>query len=291
MVLRINPARMPLWRSPNELQIGLEPSAPRLKDLTRAQERLIQMLYKGMPNSYLQEAADTLAISNPQEIVDAISSALIDVSYPQVDEEFVKRNFAEICRAQASYNHSGESVIAQRKLRSVFVNEKTGCGKFVLDALNNSGVGFSGNEEMEDYDFAILIGNLVLAPSSYSHWLNSMIPHIAVIFDLDGVTISPVIQTGKTPCLTCFHEQQIAKDSAWPEIASQLLFTEQKFDDATSRLFGAAIASQRTLDCIDELGSFKIAERNRVGYRLSISSGTVSEFRWEFSANCLCQKR
>jgi hypothetical protein len=117
-----------------------------------------------------------------------------------------------------------------------------------------------------------------------------MIPHVAVIFDHDGVTISPVIETGKTPCLTCFHEQQILKDSAWPEIASQLLFSEQKFDDSTSRLFAAAIATQRTLDRIDELSNFRVQDRNRIGYRLSISAGTVSEFRWEFSSSCLCQK-
>ena len=290
MVLRINPSRMPLWRSPTELQLGLQADSPRLKDLTRAQERLIQMLYKGMPNSYLAEAGKNLVIDNPQQIVDAVGAALMEVTFPQVDEEFVKRNFAEICRAQATYNHSGESIIAQRKIRSVFVSNKIGCGQLIVEAMNNSGVGFTDSDIANEYDFAILIGNLVLPPSSYTHWLNSMIPHVAVIFDHDGVTISPVIETGKTPCLTCFHEQQILKDSAWPEIASQLLFSEQKFDDSTSRLFAAAIATQRTLDRIDELSNFRVQDRNRIGYRLSISAGTVSEFRWEFSSSCLCQK-
>lgn len=290
MVLRINPSRQPLWRSPTELQIGMEPNAPRLRDMTRGQERLIQMLYKGMPNSYLEEAAEKLGVPNPNEILEAITPVLLEVSFPQVDEDFVARNFAEICRAQSTYNHSGESIIAQRQLHSVFLTSDPGCGKLLNDALTNSGIGKINSSEQETHDFAILIGQQVLPPSSYSHWLNSMIPHIAVVFDHDGVTVSPVIETGKTPCLTCFHEQQIKHDESWPEIASQLLFSEQKFDDATSRLFGAAIASQRALDSIDELGSFVIHERNRVGYRLSIRSGSVSEFRWEFSGRCLCKQ-
>ena len=290
MVLRINPSRQPLWRSPTELQIGLESDAPRLRDMTRAQDRLIHMLYKGMPNSYLQEASDKLGVPNPNEILEAISPALIEVTYPQVDEEFVKRNFAEICRAQSTYNHTGESVIAQRKLHSIFISAPDGCGRLLSESLCNSGIGRVNSDERTPHDFAILIGNQVLPPSSYSHWLNSMTPHLAIIFDHDGVTVSPIIETGKTPCLTCFHEQQINRDDAWPELASQLLFSEQKFDDSTSRLFGAAIASQRSLDCIDELGSFVIKERNRVGYRLSIRNGTVSEFRWEFANRCLCKQ-
>ncbi len=248
------------------------------------------MLYKGMPNIYVKEAAGNLAISNPQEIIDLVKPTLMEVTFPQVDEEFVKRNFAEICRAQATYNHSGESIIAQRQTRTIFLSEQQNCGKLITDALANSGIGETGFTQSDEYDFAILIGNLVLPPSSYKHWLNTSTPHIAIIFDQDGVTISPVIETGKTPCLTCFHEQQISKDPAWPEIASQLLFSEQKFDDSTSRLFAAAIACQRTLDTVDELASFTVNDRNRVGYRLNVSSGTVSEFRWDFSSNCLCQQ-
>ncbi len=290
MVLRINPARMPIWRSPTELQIGLGAEAPRLQNLTRAQERLIQMLYKGIPNSYLQEAARSLAIGEPQEIVDLVAPALMKITFPQVDEEFVQRNFSEICRAQATYNHSGESVIAQRKLRMVFVTENNPCAQLLQDALSNSGIGKIDSEIRDNCDFAILIGNLVLPPSSYSHWLNSMVPHVAIVFDEDGVTVSPVIETGKTPCLTCFHEQQIARDSVWPEIASQLLFSQQKFDDSTSRLFAAAIACQRALDYADALASFNTGSSNRIGYRLSISQGTVSEFKWDFSKNCLCHQ-
>lgn len=290
MVLRINPSRQLLWRSPTELQIGLEDNAPKLSDMTRAQERLIQMLYRGMPNFYLEEAADKLGVENPNEMLATLGPVLLEVSFPQVDEEFVARNFAEICRAQSSYNHSGESIIAQRKLHSVYVSKDLGCGNLLHEALSNSGIGRINSDESDEHDFAILIGNQVLPPQKYSHWLNSMIPHVAIIFDHDGVTVSPVIETGKTPCLTCFHEQEVERDDSWPEIASQLLFSNQRFDDSTSRLFGAAIASQRALACVDELASFAIQDRNRVGYRLSIRTGTVSEYRWDFSSRCLCKQ-
>lgn len=248
------------------------------------------MLYKGMPNSYLSEAAKNLGIDNAGELLAKVAPALMEVTFPQVDELFVARQFAEICRAQTTYDHSGESIIAQRQLHRVFISESKNTGKLVLDALQNSGIGFASSDKAEEYDFAVLISNLTLPPNSYAHWLNSSTPHLAIIFDTDGVMVTPVIETGKTPCLTCFHEEQINLDSAWPEIASQLLFSEQKFDDSTSRLFGAAIACQRALESIDELGNFVIQERNRVGYRLNIRTGTVSEFRWEFSARCLCKQ-
>ena len=159
MVLRINPSRQPLWRSPTELQIGMELNAPRLREMTRAQERLIHMLYKGMPNSYLKEAAGKLGVTNPDEILEAVRPTLLEVSFPQVDEEFVARNFAEICRAQSTYNHSGESIIAQRKLHSVFVSTDAGCGKLLLDSLSNSGIGRISTSDQDHHDFAILIGH------------------------------------------------------------------------------------------------------------------------------------
>lgn len=172
------------------------------------------MLYKGIPNSYLQEAARSLAIGEPQEIVDLVAPALMKITFPQVDEEFVQRNFSEICRAQATYNHSGESVIAQRKLRMVFVTENNPCAQLLQDALSNSGIGKIDSEIRDNCDFAILIGNLVLPPSSYSHWLNSMVPHVAIVFDEDGVTVSPVIETGKLLASPVFMNSKL------PEIPS-----------------------------------------------------------------------
>ena len=289
MVLRINPSRMPLWRSPTEMQFGLDIDAPRIRDLTQAQERLIKMLYRGMPDNFLPEAARNLGVENHEEILQAVSPVLLNVTFPQVDEDFVNRNFAEICRAQSTYNHSGEAVIAKRKLHAVYLSECGATTKLLTDSLSNSGIGKITQSQSARADFAVLIANHVLAPSAYSHWLNECVPHIAILFDEKGVTVSPVIETGKTPCLTCFHEQQKDRDSSWPELASQLLFSEQRFDDATSSLFGSAIACQRALESIDLLGNFAIQSRNRIGYRLDIASGSVSEYRWDFSERCLCK--
>ena len=290
MVLRINPSRMPLWRSPTEMQFGLGIDAPRIRELTQAQERLIKMLYRGMPDNYITEAAKNLGVDNQEEILNTLSPVLLNVTFPQVDEDFVSRNFAEICRAQSTYNHSGEAVIAQRKLQTVHLSESGKTTKLLTEALENSGIGRITSKHLPRPDFAILIANHVLAPSAYSHWLNEGVPHVAVIFNEQGVAVSPVIETGKTPCLTCFHEQQIDRDSSWPELASQLLFSDQRFDDSTSSLFASAIACQRALESIDQLGNFVVQSRNRIGYRLDVASGSVSEFRWGFADRCLCQQ-
>jgi hypothetical protein len=138
-------------------------------------------------------------------------------------------------------------------------------------------------------DFAILLANNAVAPSDYSRFMACGIAHISVVFDADCVTVSPVIESGKTPCLSCFHENQNATDSAWPAIASQLLFSSQKFDDSVASLFAAAIVSQRALQFCDQLADFEPAEVNRTGYKMSIASGEISEVNWSFSEACACR--
>ena len=115
------------------------------------------------------------------------------------------------------------------------------------------------------------------------------VAHLSVVFDAEGVTISPVIEVAKSPCLSCFHENQTAADTAWPAIASQLLFSKQDFDDSVAALFAAAIACQRVLQFVDRAAGFDSSSIDSTGYRLSIGSGQVSEIQWQFSAACACR--
>ncbi|CAB4690707.1 unannotated protein [freshwater metagenome] len=135
----------------------------------------------------------------------------------------------------------------------------------------------------------MLLSNNAVAPRDYAKWMVDGVAHLSVVFDAEGVTISPVIEVAKSPCLSCFHENQTAADASWPAIASQLLFSKQDFDDSVAALFAAAIACQRVLQFVDRAAGFDSSSIDNSGYRLSIGSGQVSEIQWQFSAACACR--
>lgn len=311
MVLRINPSRMPLWRHPNELQLGVGANAVRIKGLSAGQERLISLLYRGLPDGLLLEVADAVGAENPNALLEQIKPALIGrAGEPTtLSAEYVETHFAEICRAQATHSIDGAVVLQQRKYAKVFVQSCGDASALIANSLGRAAVGCIVTDsdapletesrvepiaeltssQIDKIDFAVLISHNAVSPGSYSPWLGRSIAHISVVFDADGLTVSPVIEASKTPCLSCFHESQIQSDGDWPAIASQLLFAKQHFDDVSARMFAAALVCQRALSRIDESAGFSVTEANRTGYRLSMASGKITEFNWQFNEACSCK--
>ena len=311
MVLRINPSRMAIWRSPNELQLGEAENSIRISGLSPGQERLISLLYRGVADSYFKEVAATVGASEPDALLRQIEPALLKrAGEPtSLSAQFIEDHFAEICRAQAMHNTEGKVVLASRKRAVVFVENCQGATKTIAEALARSGVGTIVLEEIEglslscqtiklsdmsdsqldQVDFAILVSNNAVSPRSYSRWLARSVPHLSIVFDSEGVLMSPTIRSSKTPCLNCFHENQTIIDPAWPAVASQLLFSKQRFDDVSTGYFAASIASQRVLQEIDDSNGFVEVSQSGAGYRLSMTNAEISEFSWQFSDSCKCR--
>jgi hypothetical protein len=311
MVLRINPSRMALWRSPNEVQLGNGPGAIRIKGLTSGQERLLNLLYRGVPDELFQEAASLAGADSAADLLDQVRPVLLHRAGERTNltADYIEKHFAEICRAQANYSTDGEVVVEQRKHSIVFVANCGASTSLIVEALRRSGIGTLivdgdfdeatachgtslenlSSKQIDKIDFAILISHNAVSPAQYRTWLGRSIAHISIVFDSDGVSISPVIETSKTPCLSCFHESETAKDKHWPAIASQLLFSNQRFDDSAAQLFAAGIATQRALQHVDRQRGFEVIDANRTGYRLSMASGAVSDFSWQFDESCKCQ--
>ncbi len=302
MVLRINPSKELLWRSPNEVQFGSSSEAVRLAQLTAGQERLLGLLSRGIADDYFNDVAAAVGAENHRELLAKIDSTLLrEASLPtELSAEFLESRFAEICRAQAIHSRAGESILSARQARRVFVQANTTSQELIVHSLRQSGVGEVTSEldhpenaeeniAPERFDFAVLLSNNAVAPRDFAKWMVDGVPHISAVFDSEGVTISPVIEVSKSPCLSCFHENQTAADSAWPAIASQLLFSKQKFDDAVASHFAAAIVCQRVLQFVDQAAGFEPAPTEHVGYRLSVGSGQISEIRWQSNAACACR--
>jgi hypothetical protein len=302
MVLRINPSKELLWRSPSEVQFGSSTDAVRLAQLTAGQERLLNLLTRGIADEYFDDVAEAVAAENPRELLGQLDSVLLrNATMPtQLSAEFLEARLAEICRAQATHSREGVAILAARQTRKVFVQAKTAAHELIVHSLRQSGIGevvtcpraleeFTEVTNCENFDFAVLLSNNAVAPRDYAKWMVDGVPHLSVVFDSEGVTISPIIEVAKSACLSCFHENQTATDAAWPAIASQLLFSKQDFDDSVAALFAAAIACQRVLQFVDRNAGFDSSSIDNTGYRLSIGSGQINEIQWQFSAACACR--
>ncbi len=294
MVLQINPAKVLLWRNPNELQIGPGQSALRLSNLTPGQQRLLNLLYRGVADDFFHEVATAVGADDSENLLEQLRPELLSQAGYQttLSPEFIERSFAEICRAQSSFAVDGRAVLQVRQQGRIFVQGRSQTAQLITRALEEAAVGrlisdtdFEGNKNR--IDFGILISQNAVCPSDYSPLLSRGISHVSIVFDSDGVTVSPVISSSKSPCLSCFHENLIELDSSWPAVASQLLFSKQEFDDSTTRLFAASIACQRALQQLDQ--PWAQHEASQMGYRLNLGTGQISEFDWQFNRNCLCR--
>lgn len=144
------------------------------------------------------------------------------------------------------------------------------------------------NNKLQKVDCAVLISQQVIDPRRYSAWINRDIPHIAVTFDADQVWVSPMIVPGLSACLFCLEKMRADENPSWPVIATQLLSSQKRFDDAASQLFAAGIVIQKILAQVDRVSGFLLAEQNLSGYCLDLKTGLVSEFIWPKHPACQC---
>lgn len=162
----------------------------------------------------------------------------------------------------------------------------------VLAASPNKSLVSTGKKlqdnKLQKIDCAVLISQQVIDPRRYAMWINRDIPHIAVTFDAEKVWVSPVIVPGLSACLFCLEKMRTDENPNWPVIATQLLTSKKRFDDAASQLFAAGIVIQKILAQVDRIAGFLLAEENLSGYSLDLKSGLVNEFTWPKHSACEC---
>ena len=142
--------------------------------------------------------------------------------------------------------------------------------------------------KLQKVDCAVLISQQVTQPQKYASWMNNDIPHIAVTFDADGVSVSPMIIPGQSACLFCLEKMRTVKDENWPVIATQLIASNKRFDDAASQLFAAGIVVQKILARADRVAGFELTEENLSGFNLELKTGKVTEYNWPQQSQCEC---
>jgi hypothetical protein len=142
---------------------------------------------------------------------------------------------------------------------------------------------------LEAIDCAVIVAQQAIEPRRYVQWLNRDVPHVALCFEADFATVSPLVVPGRGPCLFCLEQARVSQDPAWPVLMSQLVTSKNRLDDSASRLFCAGLAMQKVLAQLDDCGGFEQGDQELVGYRLERKSGSVTEFSWQKHEACGCK--
>lgn len=196
MVLKLD-TRYPLvWRTPFSVQLGIDPPAVVLDEVTDAQERMLAALAVGVSSSGL----DMLARGVEPER-DALLAALDPV--------------LETARAA-----TGMPLVA--------ITGEGALAESIADALAGHGLGVRfaavvGELTAEHPDLAVATGHFVLDPGLHGHWLRRDVPHLPVVLSDTAVLLGPVVEPGSGACLRCIELHRRDADPAWPAIAAQLL--------------------------------------------------------------------
>jgi hypothetical protein len=142
---------------------------------------------------------------------------------------------------------------------------------------------------LESIDLAVIVAQQVIEPRRYVQWLNRDVPHLALVFEADRASVSPLVVPGRGPCLFCLEQARVSEDSSWPVVASQLVTSRKRLDDSASRLFCAGLAIQKILAQLDDVGGFKQTHKELSGYQLELDSGAITEFNWAEHESCSCR--
>jgi hypothetical protein len=343
-MLKINPNQTPLWRDLKSLQIGAGQNKVIFNSLSPAQERLIAALYRGIADKQLPNILNDLGLPDRdgERFVNALGPLLLETTAPAVaplSEDFIAGAFAEIIRASLIRSADGATVLLERGLRTVHIDDLSGAGLMLTLGLAAAGVGrvvthdqskvetrdlgpnaypsqllgkpkieavrallasspnpmkmVAGHKltprNLESIDCAALIAQQAIEPRRYVQWLNRDVPHLALTFDSDHASVSPLIVPGRGPCLFCLEQARIEADPAWPVVLSQLVTNTNRLDDAASRLFCSGLAVQKILTHLDDCGGFQQTKQELVGYQLDHSTGSVTEFTWGEHSACSCR--
>lgn len=195
VMLRLDPAHPPVWRTPSTLQFGADARAI-LTDTVPWQERLVRELEIGIPDSAVDPVA--LALGAPE----GGASALLDVLRPVLiaDEPLLR------VRAVLAPSPVFESALVAA----------------VTTGLASTGVQIVDDPAAEPPDIAVVIAHHAVEPRLVSGFMSADVRHVPIVFSGHGADVGPLVTPGRTPCTSCLAAHRRDADAAWPAVAAQL---------------------------------------------------------------------
>ncbi len=251
MVLRIDPRRPLVWRTPTSMQIGVDPVVAVIDPVDDGDARLIAALATGVPRTGVGMLASTLGVS-PARVAELL--ALLEPAFAPLPAPAVRR-VAVI----------GAVPAAGRIARVV-----ADAGHPVIAAAHGAGVVDAS------IDAAVLVSHHVIDPTEHLAWLRRDIVHVPIVIGEQSATVGPRVQPGETACLACVDQARTAADPSWPAIEAQL-WGMPAHADAPLLATEAAIEALRIL-----------RERDTLSVRIDAVTGRRHRQSWAPSDRCGC---
>ena len=141
MPFQLNPSKVPIWKNETDLRLGLHGQNQLLEDVSHAQERLINLLFQGIPEDQIGHVGQTVGLSEIEtaELVDRLRPSLLDQTNRNSSGTSLDVRFAEIIRIGFDTNETPESILAKRSLAIVEVRQLNRTGLLLLKTLCEAG--------------------------------------------------------------------------------------------------------------------------------------------------------
>lgn len=262
MILRLDPRRPLVWRSPRSLQIGVDPRLAVLNDVTDGDARLIDALTAGITRAGLGTLASQAGVPprRVDEVLRTVTAAL-------------EREPSPGCEPTGALRRPPLAVVGRGAAAARVAGVLGEAGHPV--AFGASIARVAGRRP----GAAVLVSSHVADPLEHQRWLRRDITHLPVIFGDVAVTIGPLVVPGESACLACLERQRTTADPAWPSVAAQLWGRTSAVETVTAAT-EAALEVMRLLRS-DGAAGFAV--------RLDTETGERIERVWRPSEQCGCR--
>jgi hypothetical protein len=183
-VLRIDPAAPPIWRTPDRLQLGLDPVLVDLEPVPVGTEAVVHALALGTDRRGLEAVARRGGLTDLDGLLERLAPALLP---PRAREAALPRTAVD-----------GPPDL-EEAFRTWLPPEPDGRPDLVLVAAHH-----------------------LVPPAATVRRLAEDVPHLAVVFGDQAAVVGPLVLPGRTPCLRCADEHRL-EDPTWAAVAAQLL--------------------------------------------------------------------
>lgn len=199
MILRLDPRRAIVWRSPDSLQIGVDPALVVLDAVSDGDARLVAALETGVTRAGLGVLAHAAQMADDEV------------------ERLLARLAPALTRAPAEAAPPARVAVAGSSDSAARI------ARVLAEAGHPVVVAAAGDRlDEEAVDVAVLVSTHVIDPLEHQRWLRRDVRHLAVVIGEASATVGPLVVPGATACLACVEQARTEEDAAWPAIASQL---------------------------------------------------------------------
>ncbi len=213
MIFQLDPRIPRVWRTPTDLQFGIDRCLLVLRDVTTAEERLLADLERGVTRDGL--------------------SALTQAARATVDVDALLTRLRPVLRQQVP--------TPPRVRRRVALDGDGPTARRIASILSSCGFTVTSDiAEIDQVDAAVIIGHFAVVPQRHGRWLRRDIPHLPVVFGDRNVAIGPLVEPGSGPCLACQERHRMDADPSWTALATQL---SEKTSHLETELVSTAVAA------------------------------------------------